>query len=252
MNNSIIVENGLKHMKSRTPTIDKEIRQLMLFFPTLFATRFSVMVNIVNTSNYKWDCEKGEYIRWDSEYEHVESMDLSSYEKWVAESKDSICETNRVNSEYNLMLAKWREANIDTLSRTYCNTDHQEIYYFLNTMWEFEFTCFSLVEIEECFGFPSHSCRGCYTYRPDNITEEWRLALIDFFGKLLPCIYSYWGIFDEDKNEWGPRKTLTDNQKSFFEIVHLAKENLVSPEEKTRRENRKADFAKSLRKKTSS
>jgi hypothetical protein len=219
--------------QSKTPVIDAEIKQNLLRYPTLFATRFSVLVNMFSTSNYIW--KDGQMVRWGGpEYEDLDTMDVDVYKKNVVESQDSVCEEHPYEAEYELMLAKWREANVEMLARTFCNTNSREILHELRYGGNnLEWTCFSLAEIEECFGPSVYPRDSLHSFRPEEISEEWRFAVREFLREITPVLNSYWGYMDEnDGNKWKPREDLTKSQRGFFLAVYKAIDNLITDEER--------------------
>lgn len=169
--------------------IDEMVRYLMLAYPTLHHNRFEAFVELMTNSAYKWDKS--------GNLEYVFEPEEVSTELMLKEFKDELADAvekagrdkmllpqltdlnRRVTAEATreLLLAQHVADNLDIYVTEWTACGYAET-------WAFLWKCHR------------HGISQYWSVnnKPDNIDEEWRLAIREWLGHILPSLNNLMGM----------------------------------------------------------
>lgn len=171
--------------------IDTIVKNLLLTHPTLFHNRFEAFVELMTNSCYEWD-DSGNLIP-------VFGIEELTPEQAIADAREKLEQTKK---EFK----RRQDPALDELHRRYLLEAEKE---FLDTefianhinLYATQFTC---CDVQVIWGFLWHcERRGISKYwsvnnKPDNIDEEWRLAIREWFEEMLAPLNNLMGTCSRD------------------------------------------------------
>jgi len=203
----------------RMNIVSEFVKSAMLNYPTLYPTRFKALFGaLIGNTGYTWDKDGNLFPDSQGFLPEKEATEKSG--EYFQGRKDRLSDCMdpqiKLHAAKDLLDFEFMAENIDLLADDKFHAEHQEVSATLNSLTRY---------------FPKY---GALFERPENISEEWRMACRELLSSFFPVMNSLWGV--DKENKWYVDDSCSEAQKDVWETLHQLYTDLESAEDRAKDE----------------